>query len=378
MTNIAPRANGSFRRQSFGNLGQKSKTHFLFGPPPADEVDTSPVHEETLTLDPSGDKLESKEASRLESNNDDNNVKKVAVSNVSLPLVTQSTPVDRSKSSTLAVTLPRIGNSSINTPQSSTLDTLATAKKNRKRRKKKVLSASALAKVRETDKFVDAASEGRLEEVVYRIRNGQEVDAQDSTSRFTAMLYAAKFGRNKCLRVLLEYGANVNQAHEISKKTAIHLASEAGRANEVQVLLDAGADKSIRDKDGNTPLDLCEEYHFEEVRAKLRDPPMGMEVPVALEFSTTHVSFCWKEPISLGAEIDEYRVVWKLESDGPWMENTTANTVDLQWDEEGFGYGDPISDISPKLRKYTISNLAPACTITLAIRAHNAGRLWAA
>ena len=164
---------------------------------------------------------------------------------------------------------------------------------------------------------------------------------------------------------------NVNQAHEISKKTAIHLASEAGRANEVQVLLDAGADKSIRDKDGNTPLDLCEEYHFEEVRAKLRDPPMGMEVPVALEFSTTHVSFCWKEPISLGAEIDEYRVVWKLESDGPWMENTTPNTVDLQWDEEGFGYGDPISDISPKLRKYTISNLAPACTVTLAIRAHN-------
>ena len=71
MTTIAPRSSGSFRRQSFGNLGQKSKTHFLFGPPPADEVDTSPVHEETVTLDPSDDKQESKEVSRLESNNDD-------------------------------------------------------------------------------------------------------------------------------------------------------------------------------------------------------------------------------------------------------------------------------------------------------------------
>ena len=30
------------------------------------------------------------------------------------------------------------------------------------------------------------------------------------------MLYAAKFGRNKCLRVLLEYGADVNQEYAMN------------------------------------------------------------------------------------------------------------------------------------------------------------------
>ena len=123
----------------------------------------------------------------------------------------------------------------------------------------------------------------------------------------------------------------------------------------------------MEDKDGNTPLSLCEEYHLKK-SVQLRDPPLIMETPLAL-FSTT--CFKWTEPVSLGADIDEYRIVWKLESGGPWMESTKPNKLDLQWDEEGFGYGDPISEISPKLRNYTLSNLAPACTITLAMRAHN-------
>ena len=73
MTNVAPRANGSFRRQSFGNLGQKSKNSLsVWSPPPADEnVDTSPAHEESLTLDLSDDKRDGKDVSRIESNNDE-------------------------------------------------------------------------------------------------------------------------------------------------------------------------------------------------------------------------------------------------------------------------------------------------------------------
>jgi len=320
----APVANGSFERASFGTVKQKSKTHFLFGPRPEEE------REEELII------IEEKKIS-------------VAVKN-------KNNDGD---------TLPKLLiNENINQQ-----------KKNRESRKirKKIKNTSLekMKEIRETDKFVAAASEGRLEEVVYRIRHGQKVDAKDSDRKFTAMLYAAKFGRNKCLRVLLEYGADVNQVHEDSLKTAIHLASEAGRANEVQVLLDAGADKSLKDKAGNTPLTLCEEYHFEEVRAKLRDPPLIMDTPLALDFSTNHVSFEWTEPVSLGAEIDEYRIVWKLDAGGPWKESTKINEVDLQWDEEGFGYGDPISGISPKLRKYILSDLGPASTITLAMRAHN-------
>ena len=61
------------------------------------------------------------------------------------------------------------------------------------RKKKKIMSLDEMARLRETDKFVAAASEGRLEEVVYRIRHGQEVDAKDS-DRNLLQLYAAKFG----------------------------------------------------------------------------------------------------------------------------------------------------------------------------------------
>ena len=383
----APITSGSLEKQEFGKLSQKSKTHFLIGPPPEEE-DLIIIKEEQISLVNDDNNNNN---NNVNNNNVDcrgeveteimNNVKQnLKIS--SLPKLTKSNNnnVNNNSSHSATSNLPKLMKTNNNNNNNSIDNKLYKEKQKKKkkkksdqkkRKKKKIMSLDEMARIRETDKFVAAASEGRLEEVVYRIRHGQEVDAKDSDRKFTAMLYAAKFGRNKCLRVLLEYGAEVNQRHIDSQKTAIHFASESGRANEVQVLLDAGADKTMEDKDGNTPLSLCEEYHFEEVRAKLRDPPLIMETPLALEFSTTHVSFKWTEPVSLGADIDEYRIVWKLESGGPWMESTKPNKLDLQWDEEGFGYGDPISEISPKLRNYTLSNLAPACTITLAMRAHN-------
>ena len=245
-------------------------------------------------------------------------------------------------------------------------------KKTRKTRKKGKGSAhlAKLAAIRETDKFVAAASAGRLEEVVYRIRKGQEVDAPESFRQFTALQGAASFGHDKCVRVILEYGASVDLHHTKSKQTPLLMASHFGRASIVQILLDAGANKSLRDVDGNNALALCEEYHHENVRAKLRDPPLMMETPSAGDFSTKHVSFSWKEPISRGANIMEYRIVWKI-CPGGFMDATEPNKRDLMWDEEGFGYGDPIDEVSPERRTHTFENLAPACTIVLAMRARN-------
>jgi|EP00505_MAST-04D_sp_SCG-Rhode-Island_P000336 hypothetical protein len=253
------------------------------------------------------------------------------------------------------------------------LPTLVQKKKMKPRgqhsKNKKHLAAAAA--IRETDDFVSAASEGRLEEVVYRIRRGQEVDATHSWTKNTALHGSATFGRDKCLRVILEYGATVDLCHEKTGMTAMHMASARGREKIVQILLDAGSDKRLKDKSGMNALNHCEEYHHDLVRAKLRDPPCAMAVPLALDFSTTHVRFSWEAPISLGADIIEYRLVWKICPGGPWVDATVPNPSDLMWDEEGFGYGDPINEIDPKSREYIISHLKPASTIRLAIRARN-------
>ncbi|RDX46823.1 ankyrin [Lentinus brumalis] len=82
-----------------------------------------------------------------------------------------------------------------------------------------------------------------------------------SPSRSIALHYAASHGYLEILEHLLEYdGCDVDLQNRIEKATPLHLALQIDdpetRAAVVSSLLEAGADTKIKDKNGETPLDL--------------------------------------------------------------------------------------------------------------------------
>ncbi|TKS92981.1 Ankyrin repeat domain-containing protein 53 [Collichthys lucidus] len=61
---------------------------------------------------------------------------------------------------------------------------------------------------------------------------------------------------SKCLRYLLEHGADVNATTD-SGTTPLHLAASEGFLDCTEILVRAGADVSAQDNEGHTPLDLA-------------------------------------------------------------------------------------------------------------------------
>ncbi|TKS93060.1 Ankyrin repeat domain-containing protein 53 [Collichthys lucidus] len=61
---------------------------------------------------------------------------------------------------------------------------------------------------------------------------------------------------SKCLRYLLEHGADVNATTD-SGTTPLHLAASEGFLDCTEILVRAGADVSSQDNEGHTPLDLA-------------------------------------------------------------------------------------------------------------------------
>ncbi|KAI0673856.1 ankyrin [Trametes maxima] len=100
-----------------------------------------------------------------------------------------------------------------------------------------------------------------------------DINAQDGLGN-TALHYAASNGYLDILEHLLEYdGCDVDPQNRIEKATPLHLALRIEDADlrkaVFESLLDAGADTRIKDKNGETPIDLIPPEDTE-IRALVR------------------------------------------------------------------------------------------------------------
>jgi len=71
---------------------------------------------------------------------------------------------------------------------------------------------------------------------------------------------AVLHNRPECVRSLLDHGASLHYLHPADGRGALHEASVKGYAPIVNLLISRGADPALRDRSGQTPLDLALDY----------------------------------------------------------------------------------------------------------------------
>gem|GEM_PF-2220984 len=116
-----------------------------------------------------------------------------------------------------------------------------------------------------------ASAKSPLSFVGELIQKGLDVNAETNGDHSTPLMMAANAGRADTAKLLLENGAKVN-VKEVAgeKKTALHYAVDAKSPETVKVLLEYKADKSLKDKDGLTPLELAEKKNLPKIAELLR------------------------------------------------------------------------------------------------------------
>lgn len=95
---------------------------------------------------------------------------------------------------------------------------------------------------------------------------------KDTTENgYSVLMMAASFGSFEVFDCLLRNGAPIEQARKIDGITALMLAAFNGEPKKVKLLLDRGANKSRKDKNGNTALYYAENiYEWKKVSEKTK------------------------------------------------------------------------------------------------------------
>jgi len=102
-----------------------------------------------------------------------------------------------------------------------------------------------------------ACAAGDLGLVRSLIEDGADVNAPDPALGVTPLSYAALFGRDEVVAMLLQKGADANRANR-DGGTALHGAAFLGRADIARELLKSGADPKKRNERGETALDATQ------------------------------------------------------------------------------------------------------------------------
>ncbi|MBN1415841.1 MAG: ankyrin repeat domain-containing protein [Bacteroidales bacterium] len=111
-----------------------------------------------------------------------------------------------------------------------------------------------------------AAESGSLEVVKYLVEKGANVNAvSGDAGRGTALIYAAAANRLEVVKYLLENRANINLTTPYQHETALLWAVAMGHADVVKLLLEKGADENIKNRDGQTVLEVAKQLNKEDM-----------------------------------------------------------------------------------------------------------------
>ncbi len=120
-----------------------------------------------------------------------------------------------------------------------------------------------------------AAFFGKPEAARILLEHGADVGAWTRNPFVNQPLHAAAAGRHiEVCRVLLAAGADVD-ARQHGGYAPMHEAAQHGDIELVELLLSAGADPTLRDDEGRTPADLADDASHPDVAARLREVAAG-------------------------------------------------------------------------------------------------------
>ena len=105
--------------------------------------------------------------------------------------------------------------------------------------------------VHQVTHFVEAASKGDTEKVLFLLEEGLPIDASNAIGE-TALLAACFAGRTEMTKLLLESGADPNQPAQSGNPVIFEVLS--GKVEILRLLIEAGANLNVRGTHKLTPL----------------------------------------------------------------------------------------------------------------------------
>jgi ankyrin repeat protein/L-ascorbate metabolism protein UlaG (beta-lactamase superfamily) len=130
------------------------------------------------------------------------------------------------------------------------------------------VDVNAAAKNLQTPLFIACAA-GNAAEAAALLDHKADPNTPDA-SGLRPLDVAAATGRPALVRLVLEAGAKPTEAATTDTRSALHNAAARGWLDIAKMLLAAGADRTARDSQGRTPLDLAVRYGNRRVAAALR------------------------------------------------------------------------------------------------------------
>jgi len=110
---------------------------------------------------------------------------------------------------------------------------------------------------------IDSYSNYRIAEML--IRKGARPD-EPPTRAGAALVAAVEQTYEEMIILLFDAGANINAREcDETRRTPLHYAVHWGYPGVVQLLLSCGADPHVKDRDGQTPLDIALHKHDQEI-----------------------------------------------------------------------------------------------------------------
>ncbi len=123
--------------------------------------------------------------------------------------------------------------------------------------------------------LIMAAYLGHTEITRLLLEAGADVTAVDSGMKATALHAAAYAGRTEPARLLIQHGIAIDAQGPYNGYTALHDAIWQNNVESARVIVEAGADLTLRNHEGQTPLEMAKARKRQQIVAMIEQRQAG-------------------------------------------------------------------------------------------------------